>query len=178
MNSIRQWSILSVILIAAIYRVIPHPYNFTPVIAMALFAGAKLENRSYAVVIPLASMFISDWILGFHNTMIFVYGALAICVLLGRFLNRFDGGFSSLVNLSLATISASMLFYIVTNFGVWWLSGIYRSDWNGLVESYLAALPFFQNSLLGNLFFSGLFFIGFYLAEKKYPQYLKPQEVS
>jgi hypothetical protein len=98
--------------------------------------------------------------------MIFVYGALALIVTTGFLLKKRP----SFINVITATVFSSGLFFIISNFGSWLVSDFYPKNLTGLTESYLAAIPFLQNSIAGNLFFSSLFFGGFYLAEKQFKQ--------
>ncbi len=174
MINLRQLTLIGIVLAAVIYRIIPHPFNFTPIIAMALFSGAKFSSKSLGLLIPLAAMLLSDVFLGLHQTMLFVYGALALIVATGfvlkkRQLASLPKG-RAFTNVIVATFFSTGLFFIITNFGSWLVSDFYPKSITGLTESYLAAIPFLQNSLAGNLFFSSLFFGGFYLAEKQFLQ--------
>jgi hypothetical protein len=142
--------------LAAMFRVLPHAPNFTPVAAAALFAGFFMSRRSMAIAVPLLSMALSDLVIGTYDVgvMIAVYGSMLVPVFLsvalkGRFLA------ARVIGCSLVS---SCLFFLVTNFAVWKLEGMYASDWSGLLRCYLAALPFFKYTLGGDLFWSvGLF---------------------
>lgn len=147
------------ILFAALSRVIPHPPNFTPIAAIALFSGVYL-NKRLAFAIPIIAMFISDLILGFHSGMLWVYGSFVIITLLARlvgqtFLSVTMG--KKIAYLFSAALASSVIFFIITNFGVW-LSGYYGLDLKGIAECYAAAIPFFRNSLLGDLAYVTLMF--------------------
>lgn len=166
MKHARLITIITVIIVAAIYRILPHPANVTPVIAVALFSGAKLSDNWQAILLPLVIMFLSDIFLGLHNTILFVYSAIALTVVIGFYLRKRP---SSVINVFLATVLSTALFYIITNFGVWWVSDFYSPNLSGLTNSYLAGLPFLQKTLMGNLFFSFIIFAGFHFAEMKYP---------
>jgi hypothetical protein len=164
-NHSRLLAILTAVLAAAALRLVPHPPNFTPIGAMALFSGAYLANRKLAFAAPLAAMLLSDAVLGFHSGMPFVYGSVALIVLIGWLgLKRI----SSLRVVSAALIS-SLLFFVVTNFGTWALSGMYPLTATGLAACYVAAIPFFQNTVVGDLFYAGLLFGGFALLERAIP---------
>jgi len=154
------------ILAAAVTRLIPHLPNFTAIGAMALFGGAYFSNKKLAFAVPLIAMFLTDLILGFHNTMIAVYLAFALMVVLGMtMIKRKKAG-----NIILASVTATVLFFIITNFAIW-LSGImYPMTGTGLVECYIAAIPFFGYNLTGNLFYAGVMFGLFELAKMKFPQ--------
>lgn len=157
--------IISIIVFGAVMRLIPHWPNFTPIAAMALFGGAYFQKKHLAFVIPLAALFLSDMILGFHSWMIAVYVSFAIVVGIGFILrNRIKVG-----TVLLATLSSSIIFFIVTNFAVWIGSPFYPQNIAGLIECYVAGLPFLNNGVLGDLFFSTIFFGGFYLAQLRFP---------
>jgi len=157
------------IFIAAFVRLIPHPPNFVPIAAMALFGGAYFTKRWVAFLIPLAAMLITDLILGFHSTMWAVYLSFMLMVVIGMlFIKQ-----KKISNIFLASVSASVLFFAITNFAVW-ASGIYYpKDLSGLAASYTAAIPFFHYTLLGDLFFVALMFGSFELVKAKYPQLAK-----
>ena len=164
-NHSRLLAILTAVIVAAALRLVPHPPNFTPIGAMALFSGAYLAHRWLALAVPLAAMLLSDAVLGFHSGMPFVYGSVALIVLIGWFgLKRV----SSLRVVAAALIS-SVLFFVVTNFGTWAVSGMYPMTLSGLAACYVAAIPFFQNTVVGDLFYSGVLFAGFALLERIIP---------
>jgi uncharacterized protein DUF6580 len=164
-NTTRLLAIVTAIIGAAALRLVPHPPNFAPIAAMALFSGAQLGRRPLAFVAPLGAMLLSDAVLGFHSGMIFVYASVALIVLLGWFaLSRV-----SVLGLAGAAIASSILFFAITNFGVW-LKGIYYPQTlSGLAACYAAAIPFFQNTVAGDLFYSGVLFGGFALVERAVP---------
>ena len=169
-NHSRLLAILTAVVAAAALRLVPHPPNFTPIGAMALFSGAYLANRKLALAAPLAAMLISDAVLGFHSGMPFVYGSVALIVVIGWLgLKRV----SSLRVVGAALVS-SVLFFIVTNFGTWAVSGMYPPTLSGLAACYVAAIPFFQNTVVGDLVYSGLLFGGFALLERAVPA-LRPE---
>jgi hypothetical protein len=165
-NPTRLLAIFMAIVAAAALRLVPHPVNFTPIGAMALFSGAKVGRRPLAFVAPLGAMLLSDLFIGFHALMPYVYGSVALIVLLGWFaLKR-----ASPLRLAGAAVASSVLFYLVTNFGVWLQLGTYPHTIAGLVACYLAAVPYFQNTLAGDLFYTALLFGGFALAERAAPR--------
>ena len=151
------------ILAAAFARLIPHPANVTPLAAMALAGGVYLDRR-FALLIPVAALFLSDLVLGFHPTMLFVYGSFLATGLIGYRLRKHR----SMGFITAGAVASSVLFFLVTNFGVWLTGGgwHYAPTWNGLVTCYIAALPFFRNSLIGDLFSTGLLFGLFTLSER------------
>ncbi len=150
------------ILIAAILRLVPHLPNFAPIGAMALFGGAYLGKR-YAIALPLAAMFLSDIFLGFDSleSRVTVYGSFVLIGLIGLWLRDRK----SFQNIVLASIAASVLFFTITNFGVWAAGVFYPRNIAGLTACFAAAIPFFRNTLLGDFFYSGVFFGGYALVE-------------
>jgi len=153
------------VVLAAVVRLVPHPPNFAPIIALALFGGACFADRRMALLVPLAAMFLSDLVLGLHSQVISVYVAFVMIAGLGMLLRRNRGA----APLAAAALAGSSLFFVLTNFGVWLLDGLYPLTLPGLVACYAAAVPFFQNTLLGGLFYTGLLFGGLALAERTLP---------
>lgn len=143
------------ILLAAASRLLPHPLNFAPIGALGLFAGAYL-NRRTAWVLPLLALLASDAFIGFYNpiSMLFVYGGFAVSGLLGcRFLRERRGA----ARLALCSLASATAFFLLSNFGVW-LGGMYGHTTEGLIRCYVMAVPFFRNTLLGDLFYTGALF--------------------
>lgn len=161
----RFWILTIMILAAAFVRLLPHPPNFAPIAAMALFGGAYFNKKSFAFAVPLAAMFITDAIIGFHSGMWIVYLSFALIVLIGMLMLKKI----NVKNVVLASFSASISFFIITNFGVWAFGAMYPKNIAGLVECYIAAIPFIQNTLVGDLFFSGIMFGIFEYAKTKLP---------
>ena len=155
--------ILLIIVLAAVMRLIPHPPNFTPIIAMGLFSGAYIPNRSVAVSIPIGAMFISDLLLGFHGTIYWVYGSLLLVAMVGMILiNKVN-----IKKCTAAALSGSFIFFLITNFGVWITSGYYPKNIEGILVCYTLALPFLVNTLAGSLFYSAVMFGGYELVKRK-----------
>jgi hypothetical protein len=159
--------VIGLILVAALSRLLPHPSNFVPVGAMALFGAAALPKRWLAVIVPVLAFYLSDLVL--NNTLYAAYfegfywgislwtiGAIILMVLLGMGLLR-NLKFSWL-RVGGAAMGATMVFFLVTNFGVWAGGMLYPKTGAGLLAAYAAGLPFLINSLLANLVFSGLLF--------------------
>lgn len=160
-NHSRVLALLSAILAAAALRLVPHPPNFTPIGAMALFSGAYLGRRALAFAAPLGALLLSDLVLGFYHGLVTVYATTALIVLIGWFALRRV----SPVRVGVATLASSTLFFIITNFGMWLFSGFYPLTAAGLEACYVAAIPFFQNTIAGDLFYATLLFGGFKVAE-------------
>jgi hypothetical protein len=165
-NSVRLATLLAAIAAAAALRLVPHPPNLSPIDGMALFSGAYLGRRWLAFAAPIGALLLSDFVLGFYSGMLFQYAAVAIVVLFGMLaLSR-----PTVVRLAVATVASSALFFGLSNFGVWVASGMYADSVAGVAACYAAAIPFFQNTVAGDLFYSGLLFGGFALAERLVPQ--------
>ena len=158
---------LLLIIFAALSRFIPHPPNFAPIAAMALFGGVYFDKR-FALLVPLAAMLLSDYFIGFHNVILFVYGSFLLVGLIGLWLKR-NKKVRWIVG---ASIGSSILFFLITNFGVW-LMGAYPPTLAGLAECYVAAIPFFRNTLVGDLFYVAVLF-GLYESAL---YFLRPKEV-
>lgn len=173
--SARFWSLTALVVAAMATRLIPHPANFTAVTAVALFAGAHFERR-WAVVVPLAAMLASDALFelrfgwGFHALMPVVYASFAAVVWLGRLLRRRR----RLLPVAAAAVAGPTLFFVTTNFAVWALGAGYPHTAAGLIACYVAAIPFFGASVAGCVFYAGLLFGGFALAERRLPALAEP----
>lgn len=150
--------IAGMILLAALSRLIPHPWNFSPLEAMALFAGAHIARRWVSALVPLAALFVSDLFLGFYEGIWVTYVCFALIALAGRWLR--DGGPSKIALFGLGSASG---FFIVSNFAVWAGSNMYPHTGAGLISCYVSAIPFFQNQLAGVAFYSLVLFGGFAL---------------
>ena len=144
--------VAELILVAALLRLVPHLPNFTPIGAMALFGGMYLEKK-YAFVLPLVALFLSDLILGFHATMPFVYGSFILSGIIGMWIKKNRTGRRTVFGILLS----SVLFFLITNFGVWLASGLYERSPQGLIEAFVMALPFFRNTIFGDLLYTTAF---------------------
>jgi hypothetical protein len=151
-----RYTILAFVLIlsAAMSRLIPHPPNFTPVAALALAGGVYLDKR-FAFIVPLAALFISDLFLGFHQSMIYVYAGFFAIGFIGIWLRNHK----KLRNIATASVTSSIIFFIITIFGVWMIpNSMYPPTFEGLITCYVAAIPFFQNSFMGDIFYTAVLF--------------------
>ena len=162
----RLIALLSAIVAAAALRLVPHPPNFTPIGAMALFSGAYLGRRALAFAAPLGALLLSDVVLGFYHGMATVYASVALIVVLGAMALRRV----SPIRVGAAALASSVLFFVITNFGMWLFSGFYPRTLLGLETCYIAAIPFFQNTLAGDLFYATMLFGGFRIAELLMPR--------
>lgn len=165
------------ILLAALSRLVPHPPNFTPIAAMALFGAALLADRRLAVLAPLLGLLLSDLVIealyrlglsdfwGFYADMGWTYAAFLLVALIGLFLR----GRTSVLTVAGATLAGSVVFFVVSNFGVWASTDLYPPTAAGLAECYVLAIPFFGNALLGNGVYATILFGGFALAARVWP---------
>ena len=147
--------IIPVIIFAALSRLIPHPPNFTPIIAMCLFAGAYLKNFKLSILIILSAMILSDFILGYHKVVPWVYMSMVLITLIGVILKKNI----NMVNCLLSFFSASLVFFFISNLGVWFIG--YEKSISGLINCYILAIPFFHNTLIST-FIYGIFMFGGY----------------
>lgn len=159
--------IAAMVFVVAMFRVLPHLPNFTPVAAMALFGGAVLKDKRWAMGIPLLAMFLSDWIIGFHTLAPLIYLSFIVIVFMGTFLAERR----RMLPVGLVATGAATFFFVVSNLGVWAVGGLYPRTLDGLLACYVAALPFFQNTLMGTLGYSVLLFGGLWLLEKGLPRF-------
>jgi hypothetical protein len=162
----RLIALLCAITAAAALRLVPHPPNFSPIDAMALFSGAYLGRRWIAFVAPLAALLLSDLVLGFYHGMVTVYGTVALIVVIGWWV----WARRTPLRVGVAALASSITFFGITNFGMWLFSGFYPLTSAGLAACYAAAIPFFQNTVAGDLFYSALLFGGFALAQQLAPR--------
>jgi len=154
------------VLAAAAIRLAPHPMNFAPIGALALFGGAYFSSKRQALAIPLLSLIVGDFITGFHQLIPFVYGSFLVSVSIGFWLRPKR----SSPRIGLATLAGAVQFFLVTNFALWASSiGSYPKTASGLEACYVAGIPLFWNTLAGDAFYAALLFGGMALAERKFP---------
>lgn len=153
-------NILFVVLatLGAVSRLVPHGWNFTAIGAVALVSGLLISNRKLAILTPLVALFLSDLFIGFHNTMIYVYGAYALVAVLGILFSA-QAQFKNVV---LSSVAGSLAFFFISNFGVW-AEGtgavlMYAKTFSGLIECYTMGVPFFRNQFLSDLILTPILF--------------------
>ena len=147
---------LGLVALLSLSRLIPHPPNFTPILGMAVFSGAIINKRFFAYLVPLLAMLLSDLYLGFHASMPIIYFSLAICVLIGTFIEARVTTLNSFLSISLGVLA----FFLITNFMVWYGSGMYESSISGLLTCYFMGLPFVQNTFISSILYGmGAFLI-------------------
>ncbi|MBX7074345.1 MAG: hypothetical protein K1X71_14460 [Pirellulales bacterium] len=160
-------SVLLVLLLAAFglaARVLPHPPNFVPIAAIALFAGYMFGQRATTMLIPLSAMLLGDLLIGTYDwrVMAVVYAALALPVALSALVGRE----LSLARVAGATLASSIIFFSTTNLAVWYFGSLYSHSLSGLVECYVSAMPFFKLTLAGDALWSAVLFGGYALATR------------
>jgi hypothetical protein len=151
---------LILILFAALSRLLPHPMNFAPITAIALFGGVYLSKK-YSIIIILAALVLSDLFLGFYKGIEWVYGSFILVAFIGFWLrNRIENASAGkkIGYILASTLGGSIIFFLITNFGVWQAGFLYPRTWAGLIECFTLAIPFFRNALLGDLFYSVVLF--------------------
>ena len=157
----------------ALSRIIPHPPNFTPVLAMAVFMPYLTRDLYSAMLVPLSAMFVSDFYLGFHSSMFWVY----ISILLGTTLSQYTISMKkTYVHLGSNALLSSTIFFIITNFAVWMSGGLYPHTMDGLILCYTMAIPFFGNTLAGTLFYVSLLGLVSYSATNISRRYTDDEE--
>jgi len=150
---------ISLILILVFARLIPHPPNFTPIIAVAILSSCFFRNVYLSIAILLVSMLLADVVIGFYKDMLFVYiSLLLIPIIFFKISSKIN-----YKNLFIFGFIGALIFYLVSNFGVWLVGNLYSKDIDGLVECYYLAIPFFRNTLFSTIFYSyfGLFLMIF-----------------
>jgi hypothetical protein len=168
---IRTVSLAAIILLTALSRVLPHPYNFTPIAALALFGAATFDRKWLGLIIPLTAMLISDVMIGFHGSMLAVYSSFTLIWFLGLVMLQKI----SIIRVAAASLLSSTLFFLITNFAVWYGSSFYPQTPQGLLGCYAAGLAFFNgqsfflNAVLGDLTFSTVLFGSYYILQRQFP---------
>ena len=157
------------ILVASLFRMVPHPWNLTPLGAMFLFSGAAIRNKPASLIVPLAALIVSDAAV---NALVyggqyswfspFTWGGFLCVGMIGWLLWPDPRP----LRIGCASVAASLTFFLISNFGVWAEGRLYPPDLHGLIDCYVAAIPFFRNTLLGDLGYAALLFGGAHLYTK------------
>lgn len=173
----KKWSFIALLIfIGVLGRWIPHPYNFTPIAALALFGGSQIRPWYLSFLIPMGALWFSDLVLmnvtyrAFYSGFswfghTWVYIGFGLVIGLGTLLKKI-----TVKNTIGFSLGASLIFFLTSNFGVWLGSELYPQNLNGLIACYVAGLPFFGNSILGDLCYTSLFFGSFYWFKERYLQ--------
>ena len=151
-----------IILSLSLTRLIPHPWNFTPVLAIGIFAGFYFKQFYLSLFIVIFSMFIGDLFLGFHSTMFFTYISLVVAVILGLYIKYFK-----FTEILVTGLTSSICFFLITNFGAWLTLEMYEKNLAGLFQSYVLANTFFHNTLISTFLYLLLLKLLFDLAVKR-----------
>ena len=151
----RKLVIASIIILAVLSRIVPHPPNFAPITGIALFSSKKIKNKLFGVILPIIPLFISDLFIGLSFINIFVYLSFIIIYFLGTIATKIDVK---------TVFLSSVIFFILTNLGVWYLG--YPKNIEGLITCFTLAIPFFINTILGDLFYSFILFRSYKAVEK------------
>jgi hypothetical protein len=153
----RMW--IAMVLLVACARLLPHPWNFTPLMAIGLFSGYQARKAGTGILVTLAALALSDMVLGFTRESWFVYAAALVSVLLGRVARNWRG----LAPIAAAALASSLSFFLITNFMVWAGGRLYPGTPAGLAACFSAAIPFFQNQIAGDAFYTVAIFGGYAL---------------
>lgn len=147
--------IVSISLIVLVARLVPHMPNFSPLGSVLLFAGVYAKNKKY-IFIPLIALFISDLFLGFYKLeiMLSVYISLLLIALAGRLIKKNK----NILNITTASMGSAILFFLATNFAVWYFGEWYPHTWAGLSLSYSMGIPFFKSTLMSNIIYTTFLF--------------------
>lgn len=137
--------------ILVLSRLIPHPYNFTALTGVALFSGSFWRGH-LRFVVPLMATFLTDAYFGFYPGIQWTYMGIASIVLLSPSLN------ANVYVVGLRAFTAAILFFVFSNFGVWWSAELYPSTVAGLGACFTMAIPFFSNMLISSLFYALVFY--------------------
>jgi uncharacterized protein DUF6580 len=150
----RLW--ITLVVVVAMARLLPHPWNFTPLMAIGLFAGNKAQKASTGVFVTLAALVLSDAVMGFYSGFWYVYAAALVPVLLGWWVR--DRGVGAI---AATAVASSLSFFLITNFMVWATGQLYPHTASGLMACYTAGIPFYQNQAMGDAFYTVGIFSGY-----------------
>ncbi|HEY8181417.1 MAG TPA: DUF6580 family putative transport protein [Thermoanaerobaculia bacterium] len=159
----RFWLALTLVVVGVVLRVMPHPWNFAPIGAIALFGGARFDRRYFAIGIPLLTMFVGDAFIGFHSLMPVIYATYALIAVIGMFLRDR----TTIPAIGGGVLLSSTVFYLTTNFAVWAMGTTYAKSAAGLVACYIAAIPYFGNTLASDAIYAAIFFGTFAVVERR-----------
>ena len=155
---------IGLILLAGFIRLIPHPWNFTPLLAACIFSGRKIKPIGLAIFVPLLAIFLGDTFIGFYSGMVWVYAGYIFTISISVYFRKSNTLNSKLLNV----VFGSFIFFIISNFSVWISGLLYPLNIVGFSECYIAAIPFYKNTLFGTILYSGIFFGIAEILERKF----------
>lgn len=165
--------VISAVAIAALTRILPHPPNFTAVGAMALLVGALVPNRILSLLMPMTALFVTDLVLGFHNTMWAVYAAVGLTTMIGWMISKRQ----SVLSVTAGSLISIASFFFITNGAMWvvgfFTQGFYPTNAAGLGLALESGLPFLTNDIISNLLFTAIFFGSFHALRIWKPAFVK-----
>lgn len=179
-NTNIKFGVLTLIIIGAVFfrLALPLMPNFSPLGATCLLGAAHFDKKWKAFLVPIAATWLSDiFVINviyadhypeftlLYSGFYWQYASYALIVLFGRFLYAKN---ISAIKIAVGGVGAGLIFFIVSNFGVWASGSTYSPDLGGLINCYVAGIPFYKGSLLGNLFYSVLLFGTYYLLQKRF----------
>ena len=164
------WMWVGIVALGASARLIPHPWNFTPLVAMGVFAGMQARRTGLAALVTLLSLALSDLVLGFYHGFWWIYAAALVPVLVGRLARNRAG----VLGVVATVLGSSLFFFLASNFAVWAAGQIYPPTLAGLAACYVAAIPFYGNQLAGDAFYAVLLFGGYSLLTRWMPRAPQP----
>ena len=150
--------VTALIVLAIASRLLPHPPNFAPITGIALFAAHRFQHKVFAYILPLACLFITDLVLGLSWINIAVYSAFIGITWMGTKSQRVNAK---------TVLFSSVFFFLWTNLAIWFLH--YPKNIEGMIQCFTLAIPFFTNTLLGDLFYTGVLFFSFSTIQKRFP---------
>ncbi len=151
MNYLKGIIFLTLLLILS--RIIPHPPNFTPILAAIIFLPFFKKDITFSITVPLCAMLISDFLIGMHTLMLWTYFPIIVLSLISYYFHH-----ASLKRVGVMAISSPMIFFVISNFGVWLNSSMYANNLEGLILCYANAIPFYSSSALACILFSAAFY--------------------
>ena len=173
----KPWNLTQVLFLlglsafAVVMRFLPHLSNVTPIAAVALLSGFHFRKRSLATLIPLGAMFTSDLVIGLHSMILFVYAPILLMVFFGQWMSQRNPQTNWPVQESLGfTTFGAILFFLISNFGVWFTGDFYTKNFAGLMTCFAAGIPFFEKSLFGDMMFTVLLFSIYALICQQFPK--------
>lgn len=164
----RFWLALTLVAFGVILRVMPHPWNFAPIGAIALFAGAHFERRAFGVLIPLAAMFLGDLFVGLNFLTPAIYATYALIAAVGMLLRERRASAAAVGG---GVLLSSVLFFLLSNVAMWALGTTYAKTAAGLVTCYVAAIPYFGNTIVSDALFTAILFGAFAAVERRVPRF-------